>query len=150
LAKIEVMQEAVAFGWLRQIDPRSPVTRSEEGIEICFLIGMADEAIYLLVHEGDEDLAAGLSENGLDDREGSPRPPEGINEGECRRQPAVPVRVGTMKFRECLLKCLPAFGLHNEVLGERHRLHELAEKLGAVRLLLDEYTKMTWPFMRAP
>jgi hypothetical protein len=53
-------------------------------------------------------------------------------------QPAVAIGVDTMESCECLLERLPAVDPHDKVLGERHRLHELAEKLGAVLLLFNE------------
>jgi hypothetical protein len=47
--------------------------------------------------------------------------------------------VYTTEFRERLLKCASAIDLHDKVLWQRHRLHELAEKLGTVLLLFNEH-----------
>lgn len=74
------METPVSRLGIRCVNASFPLVRPEEAIEVRALIGMADEPIYFLVHEVDENLAAALDQNLLDLAEGSAIPSERINE----------------------------------------------------------------------
>src|SRR5258708_785604 len=50
---------------------------------------MANETVDFLVHEVDEHLAASVGQNFPYETEGSACPSERIDEGECRKEPAI-------------------------------------------------------------
>jgi hypothetical protein len=89
LPKIKVVEASVSRSGIGCLDASFPFLCPEEAVEVCDLIRMADEPVDFLVHEVDENLAAAMRQNLLDQTEGRTGPSEWINKGEGRNEAAV-------------------------------------------------------------
>jgi|ERR1700730_16848857 hypothetical protein len=89
LPKIKVVEASVSCSGIGCVDASFPFLCPEEAVEVWGLIRMADEPVDFLVHEVDENLAAAMGHNLLDQTEGRPRPSEWIDKGEGRNEAAV-------------------------------------------------------------
>ena len=101
------MKEAISASWIGKSNTCPPFARTEERVEVRFLIGMPKETIDLFVHEIYQDFATTVAHDVLHYGERHTAPSERIDECECRGQSSALVRIKNSSKRR--LKGLTAY-----------------------------------------